>query len=82
MSGHGAPVIDITGLQEETGGLKLAIVAASWHTEIMDGLVNGALRAATDAGVEDPALVRVPGAFEHHLSIGRERERYGPLVGV
>jgi 6,7-dimethyl-8-ribityllumazine synthase len=51
MSGHGAPEIDLTTLNPaETSQLKLAIVAASWHTQIMDGLLDGVLgRAARPA---------------------------------
>jgi len=38
MSGHGAPDIDLTTLNPaETSQLRLAIVAASWHTQIMPG---------------------------------------------
>jgi 6,7-dimethyl-8-ribityllumazine synthase len=39
------------------------VLAASWHTVVMDGLVAGAERACRDHRVE-PTLVRVPGAFE------------------
>jgi 6,7-dimethyl-8-ribityllumazine synthase len=39
-------------------------VAASWHTEVMDGLVAGAQRALAAYQVADPTIVRVPGAFE------------------
>ena len=43
MSGHGAPQNDLSTFKpEETSQLKLAIVAASWHTQIMDGLLDGA----------------------------------------
>ena len=82
MSGHGAPVIDITGLQEATGGLKLAIVAASWHTQIMDGLLDGALRAAAEAGIEDPAVVRVPGAFELPVAAARLAPHFDAVVAL
>lgn len=44
--------------------LRVAIVAASWHETVMDGLVAGALRACRDHRVEEPQLVRVPGTFE------------------
>ena len=44
--------------------LRVAIVAASWHRTVTDGLVDGALRACADHLVEAPHLVRVPGAFE------------------
>ena len=55
MSGHGAPTIGFDSDEKITAaGLKLAIIAASWHTEIMDGLLAGALRGAADAGIETP----------------------------
>ena len=65
MSGHGAPDIDLSTLNPaETSQLKLAIVAASWHTQIMDGLVDGATRALAAYGIDEPEVVRVPGTFE------------------
>ena len=60
MAGHGAP-------DQETfdaSGLKVAIVAASWHTQVMDGLLAGAERALTAYGVTQHRTVRVPGTFE------------------
>ncbi len=59
MSGHGAPSIDIT----DAGDLKVAVVASSWHTVVMDGLVAGAQSALADAGIS-AEVVRVPGSFE------------------
>ena len=58
MSGHGAPTIRIDG-----SGKTVNIVASQWHTEVMDGLVAGALRAVEAAGATARVL-RVPGAFE------------------
>lgn len=46
------------------GDFAVTVVAASWHTRVMDGLVGGALRALADAGVATPRVIRVPGAFE------------------
>jgi 6,7-dimethyl-8-ribityllumazine synthase len=60
MSGPGAP--DQQPL--DCSDLRVAIVAASWHQTVMDGLVAGARRACADYRVEEPALVRVPGTFE------------------
>jgi 6,7-dimethyl-8-ribityllumazine synthase len=40
------------------------VVAASWHTEVMDGLLAGARKAFEDHKVEAPILARVPGTFE------------------
>jgi len=59
MSGAGAPTLDLDGR-----GLRVVVVAASWHTTVMDGLVAGAQRALAEAGVEDVTTVRVPGSFE------------------
>lgn len=58
MSGAGAPTIDVDG-----AGLTVEIVASQWHTEVMDGLVNGAIRAAEKAGAAY-RVHRVAGAFE------------------
>ncbi|MBC7299100.1 MAG: 6,7-dimethyl-8-ribityllumazine synthase, partial [Demequina sp.] len=58
MSAHGAPSIAIDG-----AGKTVDIVASMWHTEVMDGLVAGALRAVEAAGAT-ARVIRVPGAFE------------------
>ena len=58
MSGAGAPSINADGT-----GLTVEIVASQWHTEVMDGLVAGAIRAAEASGA-DYRLTRVAGAFE------------------
>jgi 6,7-dimethyl-8-ribityllumazine synthase len=60
VSGEGSPQqgpIDCSDL-------KVAVVAASWHEQVMDGLVAGAQTALADHRVEEFRLVRVPGSFE------------------
>ena len=59
MSGAGAPTIVVDG-----AGLRVAVVASSWHQDVMDGLLGGAQRGLADAGVTDVTVIRVPGAFE------------------
>jgi 6,7-dimethyl-8-ribityllumazine synthase len=66
MSGAGAPHLAVDGR-----GLRVAVVAARWHTEVMDGLLAGALRGLADATVEDPVVVRVPGTFELPVAAAR-----------
>jgi 6,7-dimethyl-8-ribityllumazine synthase len=44
--------------------LRVAVVAASWHEKVMDGLLEGALDALRRHQVESPVVVRVPGSFE------------------
>ncbi len=66
MSGAGAPDVVVDG-----AGLRVAVVAAQWHQQVMDGLVAGALRGLAAAGVEEPLLVRVPGSFELPVASAR-----------
>ncbi len=66
MSRTGSP--DLTTPQAE--GLRVAVVAAQWHTVVMHGLLAGARRALADAGV-DPVVVRVPGSFELPVAAAR-----------
>ena len=59
MSGAGAP--DHETLNAE--GLRVVVVAGTWHETITEGLVAGAQRELTASGA-DWKLVRVPGSFE------------------
>ncbi|MEP9385431.1 6,7-dimethyl-8-ribityllumazine synthase [Nocardioides sp. KR10-350] len=60
MSGSGAPKPEPADCHD----LRVAVVAASWHEQVMDGLLAGARRAFDDHKVEEPVVVRVPGTFE------------------
>ena len=60
MSGDGSP----TDQPVDCSDLRVAVVAASWHEQVMDGLLAGARRALADYQVEQPSIVRVPGSFE------------------
>ncbi len=60
MAGHGAPDQEPVDCSD----LKVAVVAASWHIQVMDGLLAGAERALADYGVTQHRTVRVPGTFE------------------
>jgi 6,7-dimethyl-8-ribityllumazine synthase len=60
MAGHGAPTTEPVDCSD----LRVAVVAASWHTEVMDGLLAGAHRALEAHRVTDATVVRVPGTFE------------------
>ena len=83
MAGHGAPTIDITSItqQEQHQPIRLAVIAASWHTTIMDGLLDGARRAAEDAGIE-PDVIRVPGSFELPVAAARLAPHYDAVVAL
>ncbi|MGZ4526932.1 MAG: 6,7-dimethyl-8-ribityllumazine synthase [Mycobacterium sp.] len=48
----------------QASGLRLAIVASTWHSEICDALLDGARKVASESGIDDPTVVRVIGAIE------------------
>jgi 6,7-dimethyl-8-ribityllumazine synthase len=58
MSGSG-----VSHLTVDAHGLRVALVAASWHQEVMRGLRDGAHRAAALAGAQVEE-VTVAGSFE------------------
>lgn len=58
MSGHGAPTLSI-----HAPGMNVAVIAGTWHEQIMNGLIEGAVETlqAAEANVD---VHRVAGAFE------------------
>src|SRR3954468_16632377 len=73
----GAPTITTDGR-----GLRVAVVAASWHEQVMGGLLEGARRGLTDAGVTTVDVVRVPGTFELPVACASLADRYDALVAL
>jgi 6,7-dimethyl-8-ribityllumazine synthase len=68
MSGHGAPELEAV---EGASRLRVAVVASCWHTEIMDGLLDGARRALVASEVDVVKELRVPGTFELPVAASR-----------
>jgi 6,7-dimethyl-8-ribityllumazine synthase len=68
MSGTGAPESrPVEGAED----LRVVVIASLWHTEVMDGLLDGAQRALHDAKVHDVTVLRVPGTFELTVAAAR-----------
>ena len=61
MSGVGEPTLDLANAED----IRLAIIASQWHEVICTSLLNGAIAAATAAGVADLTVIRVAGAIEN-----------------
>lgn len=80
MSGHGAPTPELSTINSE--GLSVAVVASSWHTTIMDGLLDGAQRALRDAKITTSVVVRVPGSFELPVAAARLAGTYDAVVAL
>lgn len=77
MAGVGVPhlVADLTGL-------RVAVVASSWHERVMGGLIAGAERALTEAGCDEISVIRVPGSFELPVACARLAGAYDALVAL
>ncbi|OIK28770.1 6,7-dimethyl-8-ribityllumazine synthase [Streptomyces malaysiense] len=78
MSGKGAPELSV----RNAGDLRVAVIAAQWHEKVMDGLVNGALRALGELGIDEPTLIRVPGSFELPVAAKVLAARYDAVVAL
>ncbi|BBY53804.1 6,7-dimethyl-8-ribityllumazine synthase [Mycobacterium koreense] len=61
MSG-GAGVPELPQL--DASGVRLAIVASTWHATICDALLAGATAVAARSGIAEPTVARVLGAIE------------------
>jgi 6,7-dimethyl-8-ribityllumazine synthase len=77
MSGTGAPTL----LVPKADHLSIAIIASSWHTVVMDGLIAGAQRAIAESGARS-RLVRVPGSFELPVAAARLIEDHDAVVAL
>lgn len=78
MSGHGAPLTTPT----PSTGLRVAVIAGTWHAEVTDGLIAGAQRALDAYGVVDRTLLRVPGAFELPVVAAEAVRTYDAVVAL
>jgi 6,7-dimethyl-8-ribityllumazine synthase len=62
--------------------VRLAIAATRWHTAITDMLVERALVAAKQAGVDEPTVVRVAGAIELPVVCQELAKRHDAVVAL
>ena len=60
MSGDGSP----GDRPFDCHDMRVAVVAASWHERVMQGLLDGTMEALRRHQVESPVVVRVSGSFE------------------
>ena len=60
MAGFGDPHMETV----DAAGLKLGIVAARWHSDLVDHIVDRAGQAAKACGVDDVVVTRVAGSVE------------------
>ena len=84
MSGTGAPELAVNPADlKKCAHLRVGIVAAQWHTEVMDALVDNARKALAEIGIDEPMLVRVPGCFELPVAAhALAKHRYDAIVAL
>ena len=80
MSGHAGAIPDLPDV--DASSVTLGIVVSTWHATICDALLDGALRAAKQLGVTDPAIVRVHGAIEIPVVAQALAAKYDAVVAL
>lgn len=78
MSGEGAPALETPN----ASGLRVAVVAAQWHAQVMAGLLAGTQRALTEAQIVSPTIIRVPGTFELPVAARRLAATHDAIVAL
>ena len=78
MSGEGAP----EAMPVDAAGLRLGVVATTWHAEITGALLDRAVAAAEASGIPDPTVVRVPGAVELPVVAQALAEEHDAVVAL
>jgi 6,7-dimethyl-8-ribityllumazine synthase len=66
----------------DAAGLRLGIVATSWHADITEALLQRAVAAARESGVPQPTVVRVPGAIELPVVAQALAEEHDAVVAL
>ena len=73
-----------TGGEFGPQGYRAAIVVGQWHNYIVDRLLEGALDALNEAGIDDQKidLINAPGAYEMPLIVKAlaEQKCYGAVI--
>jgi 6,7-dimethyl-8-ribityllumazine synthase len=83
MSGEGSPTGQYQAEPMDCSDVRVAVLAASWHQRVMDGLVAGALRALDDFQAVAGEVVRVPGSFELPVvAAALAEQRYEAVVAL
>jgi 6,7-dimethyl-8-ribityllumazine synthase len=78
VSGTGAP----EAAPVDAAGLRLGIVATTWHAEITGALLDRAVAAAAASGIPEPTVVRVPGAVELPVVAQALAEEHDAVVAL
>lgn len=78
MSGSGAPTLTV-----HAPGVRIGIIASSWHVEIMDALIAAAEMKCSESGAISE-VIRVPGSYELPLAcqFASHSGKYDALIAL
>jgi len=82
MSGAGTPAEELSRTlnAHSAAGKKIAIVAASWHAEIVEAMVERAVSELERVGTSQIAIYRVPGSFEIPVMVANLVEKFDGFI--
>jgi 6,7-dimethyl-8-ribityllumazine synthase len=66
----------------DAAGVRLALIASTWHARICDALLAGARKVAADSGIDNPTVVRVLGAIEIPVVAQELARNYDAVVAL
>src|SRR5512142_3205669 len=78
MAGFGDPHLETV----DASGLRLGIVGARWHSDLVDHMIERAQAAAKECGVEDVYVARVAGAVELPVVAQALARKYDAVVAL
>jgi 6,7-dimethyl-8-ribityllumazine synthase len=78
MAGFGEPAVATV----DASGLTVGIVAARWHNELTDHMVDRAVAAAKASAVADVAVARVAGSVEIPVVAQALAKKYDVVVAL
>jgi 6,7-dimethyl-8-ribityllumazine synthase len=78
MAGFGEPAVATV----DASGLTVGIVAARWHAELTDHMVDRAVAAAKASAVSDVAVARVAGSVEIPVVAQALARKYDVVVAL
>lgn len=78
MAGYGEPLASAV----DAHGLSLGIVAARWHADLVDQMVDRAQAAAKACGVTDVTVLRVSGSVEIPVVAQSLARRFDAVVAL
>jgi 6,7-dimethyl-8-ribityllumazine synthase len=82
MSGEGTPAEEFSRTlnSHSAAGKKIAIVAASWHAEIVEAMVDRAVSELERVGASQISIFRVPGSFEIPVMVANLIEKFDGFI--